>query len=126
VCWVAGQASDVRLLMLANRVGVLSELDRRAEAIDFFFGQWDEALAEIDPAVGLPGPDYLPMLVDGLAALMAAHRQDWQTAEDYLSELPDRQVFGFASGANVHYVLLAGGSAAGGRRNGTAREVRDG
>ncbi len=129
------QASDVRLLMLANRVSVLGELDRRAEAIAsgrealvlaeqagtprvatarfalaeaiFMFGQWDEALAEIDPAVGLPGPDYLPLLVQGMIALIAAHRQDWQTAEDHLSALPDRQVVGFAGGGNVHYVLLA-------------------
>jgi DNA-binding CsgD family transcriptional regulator len=129
------QASDLRLLMLANRVGVLTELDRRAEAIEsarealvlaeqagtprladarfalaevyFCFGQWDEALVEIDPAVGLPGPDYLPLLVSGLAALIEAHRQDWQTAEDHLSELPDRQILGFAFGGNAHYVLLA-------------------
>ena len=129
------QASDLRLQMLANRASVLGELDRRAEAIEtarealllaeqagtprladarfalaeayFFFGQWDEALAEIYPAVGLPGPNYVPMLVHGLVALIEAHRQDWQLAEDHLSELPNRQVFGFASGANVHYVLLA-------------------
>ena len=111
------QASDLRLLMLANRVSVLGELDRRAEAIEsgraalvlaeqagtprvatarsaladqvFLLGQWDDALAEIDPAVGLPGPDYLPPLVHGLIALIAAHRQDWQRAEHHLSELPE-------------------------------------
>ncbi len=129
------EASDLRLLMLANRVSALGDLDRRAEAIEtartalvlaeqagtprlatarfalaeayFWFGQWDEALAEIDPAADLSGPNYLPMLVHGLTALIAAHRQDWQTAEDHLSGEPDRQAIRFAAGANVHFVLLA-------------------
>src|SRR5712691_7881034 len=128
------QATDLRLLMLANRVSVLGELDRRAEAIEtarealvlaeqagtprvatarsaladqyFSLGQWDDALAEIGPAVGLPGPDYLPPLVYGLIALIAAHRQDWQKAEDHLSELPDGSGRR-AAVTNLHYVLLA-------------------
>jgi DNA-binding CsgD family transcriptional regulator len=128
------QASDLRLLMLANRVSVLGELDRQAQATEaarealllaeqagtprvatarcaladqyFSLGQWDDALAELDPAVGLPGPDYLPPLVYGLIALIAAHRQDWQTAEDHLSELPDGSGIR-AAVANSHYVLLA-------------------
>ena len=129
------QATDLRLLILANRVDVLGELDRRAEAIEtareavvlaeqagtprlatarfaladqyFWFGQWDDALAELDPAVGLPGPNYLPMLVHGLIAVIAAHRQDWQTAEDHLSGEPDRQADRIAGVANGYYVLLA-------------------
>ena len=129
------QASDLRLLMLANRVSVLGELDRRAEAIEsarealvlaeqagtprlaiarhalanqyLHFGQWDDALAEIDLAVGLPGPDYLPLLVHGLIALIAAHRQDWQTAEDHLSGMPDRSGIRADAVSNAHYILLA-------------------
>jgi DNA-binding CsgD family transcriptional regulator/tetratricopeptide (TPR) repeat protein len=129
------EAADLRLLMLSNRAAALGELDRRAEAIEaahealmlaeqagtprlaharsglaeqyFCFGQWDDALAEVEPIVGLPGPDYVPMLVHGLIALMAAHRQDWQTAEDHLSGAPDQQAIGLAAAANVHYVLLA-------------------
>jgi DNA-binding CsgD family transcriptional regulator/tetratricopeptide (TPR) repeat protein len=129
------EASDLRLLMLANRVDALGELDRRAEAIDtarealmlaeqagtprlattrsalaaqyFSFGQWDDALAEIDPAVGLPGPHYMPMLVNGLIALIAAHREDWETAEDHLSGLPGRSGIRGDAVPNGHYVLLA-------------------
>ena len=111
------QATDLRLLMLANQVSALGELDRRDQAIDtarealvlaeqagtprlgtarlaladvyYYLGQWDDALAEVDPAVGLPGPNYLPLLVHGLIASIAAHRQDWQAAEDHLSGMPD-------------------------------------
>jgi DNA-binding CsgD family transcriptional regulator len=129
------QTSDLRLLMLSNRATALGELDRRAEAIEtahevlmlaeqagtprlgharsglaehyFCFGQWDDALAEVEPIVGLAGPDYVPMLVQGLIALIAAHRQDWQAAEDHLIGEPDQQSVGLAAAANVHYVLLA-------------------
>jgi DNA-binding CsgD family transcriptional regulator/tetratricopeptide (TPR) repeat protein len=129
------EATDLRLLFLANRANALADLDRRAEAIAtareavvlaeqagtprlatarfalaeqyFCFGQWDDALAELDPAVGLPGPDYLPVLVHGLIAVIAAHRQDWQTAEDHLSGELDQQADGIAGEANGYYVLLA-------------------
>jgi DNA-binding CsgD family transcriptional regulator/tetratricopeptide (TPR) repeat protein len=128
------EATDLRLVMLANRVSALGELDRRAEAVEtarealllaeqadtprlaharsglaeqyFCFGQWDDALAEVEPIVGLPGPNYLPMVVHGLIALIAAHRQDWKTAEDHLSGESDQQAVGLAAAANVHYVLL--------------------
>ena len=128
------QATDLRLLMLANQVSALGELDRRGEAIDtarealvlaeragtprlatarialadvyYFLGQWDDALAEVEPAVGLPGPNYLPLFVHGLIALIAAHRQDWQAAEDHLSGMPDLSAIRAAGVANAYYVLL--------------------
>ena len=112
------RTSDLRLMLLANRVAALSVLDRSAEAIDaarealvlaeragtprlantrlalaeqyFVVGQWDDALAEIDPAVGLPGPDYLPIMIRALMALIAAHRADWETADAHLTGMPDR------------------------------------
>ncbi len=57
--------------------------------------------------VGLPGPNYLPLLVHGLIALIAAHRQDWQAAEEHLSGMPDRPDIHEAAVANAHYILLA-------------------
>jgi DNA-binding CsgD family transcriptional regulator len=129
------EACDLRLLMLANRTSVLGEFDRRAEAIEtarealvlaeqvgtprlvaarfalanqyFSFGQWDDALAEIEPAVGLPGPVYQPLLVNGLIALIAAHREDWETAEDHLSGLPEWSGIRDEAVLNAHYFLLA-------------------
>ena len=129
------QTSDLRLLMYAHRVGGLSVLDRSAEAIDagrealvlaeragtprlantrfslgeqyFVVGQWDDALIEIDPAVGLPGPDYLPIMIHGLMALIAAHRADWETADAHLSGMPDWSGIGGVALPNVHYLLMA-------------------
>ena len=79
-------------LVLAEQAGTPRLATTRFALADLYyvFGQWDEALAELDPAVGLPGPFYLPLLVHGLIALIAAHRQDWQTADDHLSDMPDR------------------------------------
>jgi DNA-binding CsgD family transcriptional regulator len=131
------EGTDLRLLMLANRAAELREFDRQDEAMqtarealllaeeagtprlatarfslaDQFFciGQWDDALAELEPAVGLPGPDYLPMLVHGLMAVIAAHRQDWQGAEEHLSGEPDRQAARLPMAGNGYYVLAARG-----------------
>ncbi len=129
------EASDLRLLMLAHQVSVLGELDRRAEAIKaarealvladqvgtprlattryalaeqcFLFGHWDDALTEIDPAVGLPGPNYLPIMIHGLIALIAAHRADAERAEEHLSGMPDQAGISDVAAANAHYILLA-------------------
>jgi DNA-binding CsgD family transcriptional regulator len=129
------EASDLRLLLLADQVSVLGELDRRAEAIEaarealvlaeqvgtprlattryalaeqyFLFGHWDDALTEIDPAVGLPGPNYLPMMIHGLIALIAAHRAEEERAEDHLSQIPDQAGIRNVAVPNAHYVLLA-------------------
>jgi DNA-binding CsgD family transcriptional regulator len=128
------EAGDLRLLMLAHQVSVLGELDRRTEAIEaarealvlaervgtprlattrfalaeqyFLFGQWDDALTEIDPAIGLPGPDYLPVMIHGMIALIAAHRADGERAKDHLGGMPDQA--GISDVApNAHYLLLA-------------------
>ena len=129
------QTSDLRLLLYAHRVGALSVLDRSAEAIEagrealvlaeragtprlantrfslaeqyFVVGQWDDALAEIDPAVGLPGPDYLPVMIHGLMALIAGHRADWERADAHLSGMPGRSDISGVALPNVHYLLLA-------------------
>ena len=130
------RATGLRLLMLANRASVFGELDRQAEGIEsaraalvlaeqagtprlaiarfaladqyFLSGQWDDALTEIDLAVDLPAPDYLPTLIHGLIALIAAHRADWRTAEDHVAGRLDPQAGRFTAMANGHFVLLAG------------------
>jgi DNA-binding CsgD family transcriptional regulator/tetratricopeptide (TPR) repeat protein len=132
------EGTDLRLLMFANRATALREFDRQDEAMqtarealllaeesgtprlatarfslsDQFFcvGQWDDALAELELAVGLPGPDYLQMHIHGLIAVIAAHRQDWQAAEEHLSGEPDRQAAALSPRAgNGYYMLMARG-----------------
>ena len=135
------RTSDVRLLLLAHRTAALGVLDRQAEAIEaarealvvaeragtpriatarfglaeqyFFIGQWDDALAEIDPAVGLPGPDYLPTMIHGMIALITAHRADWEAAENHLSGLPGP--FGHPPGRGAERALPPAGASAGSR-----------
>ena len=129
------EAADLRLLLLANQANVLGDLDRRAEAIAtaretlvlaeqagtprlatahhalageyFRFGQWDDALAELDPAVGLPGPKYQSLLLHGLIALISAHRADWKTAEDHLIGMPGRSGIREDAASNANFILLA-------------------
>jgi DNA-binding NarL/FixJ family response regulator len=145
------QASDLKVLVMANRIGLLSEMDRRQEAVaaaretltlaeqagtpriatarqvlaDLYLtaGQWDDALAELEPAVGLPGPDYLPLLIHGTIALIAAHRDDGQLAEEHLGCIPDELLNHPAAPANMHFVLLARAAVAerAGRRDDAAR-----
>jgi DNA-binding CsgD family transcriptional regulator len=129
------QATDLRVLVLANRISLLSELDRWPEAIDearqglalaeragtprvvtarqaladqyFASGQWDDALAELEPSVGMPGPDYLPLLIHGMISLIAAHRDDWPTAEEHLRRVPDELMDHPGAMGNMHYFLMA-------------------
>jgi DNA-binding CsgD family transcriptional regulator len=129
------RASDLKVLVMANRIGLLSHMDRPQEAAaqarealtlaeqagtpriatarqvlaDLYFtaGQWDDALAELEPAVGLPGPDYLLLLVHGLIALIAAHRDDWHKAEEHLGRIPAELLRSPAAPANMQYVRLA-------------------
>jgi DNA-binding NarL/FixJ family response regulator len=111
------QASDLHVMVLANNASCLLDLDRFDEAMaaaseavvlaeraaiarlagarfalaDQFFsaGQWDDALAELELVTGIPGQDHRQLLVQGLVALIAAHRGDRRTALGQLSGLPD-------------------------------------
>jgi DNA-binding CsgD family transcriptional regulator len=127
------QTTDLRLMLLANRESWLEDQDRMAEAgatvrdalalaeqtgthrlgmictaaADYYLeiGQWDDALVVLETAAAVPGPDYLPILVHGQVALIAGHRDDWDTAEEHLAAVED-QVLDSASLRMVAYCLL--------------------
>jgi DNA-binding CsgD family transcriptional regulator len=129
------EATDLRVLVIANRIALLSDMDQWPEAAaeaqqalaiaeqagtpriataryalaDLYLtaGQWDDALAELEPTVGMPGPDYLQVLVHGQIALVAAHRDDWQTAEEHLRRVPGELMNRPAAQGNAHWLLLA-------------------
>jgi len=110
------QTTDLRLLLLSNRAGLLGDLDRQAEAgitirealalteqagtpqlgivctaaADYYFelGQWDDALAMLDTAAALLGAQPARLVLHGLAALIAGHRDDWEMAEEHLAAVP--------------------------------------
>jgi DNA-binding CsgD family transcriptional regulator len=145
------QATDLQVLVLANRISLLSELDRWPEAMTearrglalaeragtprvvtarqalaeqyFTCGQWDDALAELEPSAGLPGPDYLSLLIHGMISLIAAHRDDWQIAEEHLGRVPDELMGHPAAQGNMHYFLIAKAMVAE-RATGAARAVQ--
>ena len=52
-------------------------------------GRWDDALTVLEATAGMPGTDYTPILQHGQAALIAAHRDDWEKAEEHLAAVSD-------------------------------------
>jgi DNA-binding CsgD family transcriptional regulator/tetratricopeptide (TPR) repeat protein len=116
------QAVDLRLMLLKNRATMLSDLARYEEAIAmteqalaiaeragayrmgyirtqlaavyYTAGRWDDALAELETAVAIAGPGD-DLSAYGLAALIAAHRDDWPAAQEHLAavaDIPTREV----------------------------------
>jgi DNA-binding CsgD family transcriptional regulator len=92
----------------ARRLGVIC-----ASAAERYFevGQWDDALAMQEMATGLPGPERIPIfeefpvLLHGTAALIAAHRDDWDTVGEHLAAV-DERAMDSASLQTVAYSLL--------------------
>jgi DNA-binding CsgD family transcriptional regulator/tetratricopeptide (TPR) repeat protein len=111
------QFTDLRLLTLANRTNVLSDLGRTDEALAagqeavvlgeragapraawartmlaityYTSGLWDDALTEMEPAVGRENSGYIGIYAHSLAALIAGHRGDQEDAAEHLSVVPD-------------------------------------
>jgi DNA-binding CsgD family transcriptional regulator len=128
------QATGLRMLMLTNRINAIGRRDRteaiatarravvlgeKAGAVQldlvrcvladqhFYTGQWDDALAEIEPATGLRHPNsFIQIIAHGMIALIAAHREDWHTAHEHLRGLPERLAIRPLLG-NCVYLLLA-------------------
>ena len=129
------RATDLRLLLLSNRPAALAYLDRQAEAVVtaqqalilaeqagtprlrltrtalahlyFEAGRWDDAVAELELVVDLPGPDYHQLLVHGLFALIAGHRGARETAEEHLAAVRDHQFRDVAYWSNAYGLLQA-------------------
>jgi len=114
------QTNDLKVLMISNRGLVLDFLDRRAEARAAFHealvlaeqtatvrravvygetaqlyynaGQWDDALAVLELAAEMPVHDHVVNPIIGLLALIAGHRDDEDTAEDWLTTLERKKI----------------------------------
>ncbi len=114
------QATDLRLLLLTNRAGYLSNQDRQAEAIaaarqalalaeragtprvhvvrsmlgylHFETGEWDDALAELEQAPADSGPVNVRLAIHGTIALIAGHRGHWETAARHLRVVDDENL----------------------------------
>ncbi|MEU0154098.1 helix-turn-helix transcriptional regulator [Micromonospora fulviviridis] len=81
-----------RALVLAEQAGPpprLGGLRAQAASHNFYRGRWDEALAELQAADGLPLAVNLRPLLRGVRALIALHRDDRATAERQLHGVED-------------------------------------
>jgi DNA-binding CsgD family transcriptional regulator len=129
------QTTDLRLMLLANRASLLRDLDRPAEAgitirealtlaeragtprlvtiadaaaeHSFQVGQWDDALIFLETAAGLPLTDELSVRVHGQFALIAGHRDEWDTAERHLAAVPEQAATGVPWVETAYVLLLA-------------------
>jgi DNA-binding CsgD family transcriptional regulator len=129
------QMTDLRILLLSSRAVTLGTLDRHAEADrafqealtaaeqagtpqfgivcvaaaehHFAVGQWDEVLTTLEMGTGPPGPDYLALRAHGLAAVVAGHRDDSETAKAHLTAVQDLPIDSPGNWAKTHFPLLA-------------------
>ena len=127
------QATDLRLMLLANRVAALGLLDRHGEAIaaagqalvvaeragtsrltvirctlayqHFEAGQWEDALAELQPAGSDLGAG--SALAHGLIALIAGYRDDGDAAAAHLAAVSEQGGRAAAAASNSHHLHLA-------------------
>jgi DNA-binding CsgD family transcriptional regulator/tetratricopeptide (TPR) repeat protein len=143
--------SDLRLLLLLNSAGGLVDLDRWHEAENslkearvlaerigsarrghvgvitavcyYHRGLWDEALAELESVTDLPETQHLPVLLHGLLALIAGHRDDQTTVSRHLEEVASVDPIAPITRTNVIFLVMARALAA--ERKGDAREAAD-
>jgi tetratricopeptide (TPR) repeat protein len=129
------QTTDLRLLLLSNRARAMEDLGCQAEAgatiqtalalaeragtprlgticcaaaeHHFATGRWDDALAVLEKASALPGPDYIQTLLHGLVALIAGHRDDQGLAAKHLAAVDDEAISSASQRAKAHYLFLA-------------------
>jgi DNA-binding CsgD family transcriptional regulator len=93
-----------------------------AAAEEYFeAGQWDDALAELEPAAGLRGRGDIPVRAHGLIALIAGHRDEPGRAEEHLAAARDRAPRSIRRRASSSYLLRARALAA--ERAGRADEA---
>ncbi len=129
------QATDLRLLLLTNKAFHLSDTDRQAEAIAMArqalalaeragtprvhvvrstlgelhleAGEWDDALAELDPAPTV-GTVNQRLRIHGMWALIAGHRGDRETVARHLRAADDDEHLSVdLSPANSVFLRLA-------------------
>jgi DNA-binding CsgD family transcriptional regulator/tetratricopeptide (TPR) repeat protein len=129
------RVSDLRLLLLSNKVGGLSDLDRQAEALAtarralvlaeqvgtprlamirlylgncyFEAGQWDDAITEAEAAPGLLVRAVHELVMHAQLALIAVHRDDPETAAEHLRAVPDGEIDRPANGPVAHLMVMA-------------------
>ncbi len=144
------RGTDLRLTLLANRESVLEDQDRMAEAEatvrealalaeqsgsprlalvgssagEYYLerGKWDEALTVLETVAGISDNQAVPISRHGHFALIAAHRGQWQVADEHLAAVRD-QALGTVAQRNMAYSLLRARAMAAERAGGPADAV---
>ena len=126
------QLSDIRLVMLGNRAAALDKMGRSKELSEamraarryaekiatpnlslivlqlssafYDAGNWDEAVSDIEDVTGLPA--YWEVQRLGMLALIAARRDEWTRATEYLHQLKSVSV-PEAMWQNMEFSLMA-------------------
>jgi DNA-binding CsgD family transcriptional regulator len=78
----------------------------------FQLGRWDDALAVLEPAVGMAGPDYHQAQLHGLWALIAGHRDDQVTLARQLAAVAAEPSGSADQRCLWNYLFLGGALAA--------------
>jgi DNA-binding CsgD family transcriptional regulator/tetratricopeptide (TPR) repeat protein len=144
------QTTDLRLVLLANREAILEDQDQMAEAEaairealalaeqvgtprlalictaagDYYFetGQWDEALTVLETITEVSDDLGVAILLHGQVALIAAHRDQWQLADEHLAAVAG-QALDTADQQDLAYCLLRARAMAAERVGGAASAV---
>jgi DNA-binding CsgD family transcriptional regulator len=95
--WLTEHAGTARLLL--NRTALAN--------LYYVAGQWDDAIAELEQVIGLPGPRYHDLLVHGLFALIAIRRDQVELAEQHLAAVADEPLHDAAHWTNAATLLQA-------------------
>jgi DNA-binding CsgD family transcriptional regulator len=129
------QTTDLRILLLSNRVAALGNLDRLPEAgttvqealalaeqtgtprltsvcisaAEYYFevGQWDNATTVLETASELPCAVEIVIRTHRLIAEIAAHRNDWGTAEAHLAAGRDKALRSLDAQSAARYLFGA-------------------
>ena len=98
-----------RSLILAEQAGTPRMRLIRTSLAHLYFdvGRWEDAIAELELVVDIPGSDYHKLLVHGLFALIAGQRGDPRTAAEHLAAIGDQPFHDAAYWTNARGMLLA-------------------
>jgi DNA-binding CsgD family transcriptional regulator len=113
-----GQGDAIRTcehaLAIAEQAGAyrLSYIRTQLAAIYFSAGRWDDSLAELETALASDEPNTARGTTRGIAALIAAHKDNWSDAERHLAAVADIPAREVVWPHNAYDLLLARAMAA--------------
>ncbi len=108
----AEAATDLATIRsMSERAGLARMVHASISASEYYYrvGRWDDALAELDALAeeGAATSIVTTFVRNGVSALVAAHRDDWPTAETFLSAMSTQDISNASERNNAGYMLMA-------------------